>query len=284
MAQIPKLYYPSNLLFGSSSMMPALNCARTLVWTAGLLPGPFLWRSGAPPSEEASHLLVSFRSPGPLLRLLSGPIRTLTGGSQPVKSHLSAVRTGLETPYTLLPFLQHTLYQPGLHFIPNEECLHATLCPCMGTAVASAEVDTAAAGSQLPCVGEGVELKGACGGRQSAARCDQKGVTTAAEATYSSHEVYQQTRSGVQKGLAKGDSMFISVHRLSRVLQLTLAVIKPDAVAHPLILENLHEKILENNFIIIRRKDIIWKKEHSEMFYAEHSGSGIHIIISNKYI
>ncbi|KAJ0060845.1 hypothetical protein NL108_001697, partial [Boleophthalmus pectinirostris] len=34
----------------------------------------------------------------------------------------------------------------------------------------------------------------------------------------------------------------------------------------------LHEKILENNFIIVRRKDLIWKKENSEMFYAEHSG------------
>ncbi|KAJ0026905.1 hypothetical protein NQD34_017905 [Periophthalmus magnuspinnatus] len=66
--------------------------------------------------------------------------------------------------------------------------------------------------------------------------------------------------------------MFITVPRLSRVLQLTLAVIKPDAVAHPLILETLHEKILENNFIIVRRKDLIWKKENSEMFYAEHSG------------
>lgn len=86
------------------SMMPSPNCTGTLMWTAGLVTGPFLWRPGAPPSEEASHLLVSFRSPGPLLHLLSGPIRTLTGGSQPVKSHLSAVRTGLETPYTLLPF------------------------------------------------------------------------------------------------------------------------------------------------------------------------------------
>lgn len=66
--------------------------------------------------------------------------------------------------------------------------------------------------------------------------------------------------------------MFLTLSRLSKVLQLTLAVIKPDAVAHPLILEALHEKILINNFIIVRRKDLVWKKEHSEMFYAEHSG------------
>uniref|UniRef100_A0A8C6S6Y7 Nucleoside diphosphate kinase n=1 Tax=Neogobius melanostomus TaxID=47308 RepID=A0A8C6S6Y7_9GOBI len=66
--------------------------------------------------------------------------------------------------------------------------------------------------------------------------------------------------------------MFLTAFRLSKVLQLTLAVIKPDAVAHPLILEALHEKILENNFIIVRRKDLVWKKEQSETFYAEHSG------------
>uniref|UniRef100_A0AAV2K9J8 Secreted protein n=1 Tax=Knipowitschia caucasica TaxID=637954 RepID=A0AAV2K9J8_KNICA len=98
--------------------MPALNW-RTHVWTTGLVSCPFLWRPGAAPSEEASHLLVSFRSPGPLLCLLSGPIRTLTGGSQPVKSHLSAVRTGLETPYTLQQNLQHTLPSTSLHFTPN---------------------------------------------------------------------------------------------------------------------------------------------------------------------
>ncbi|XP_018590595.1 nucleoside diphosphate kinase 6 [Scleropages formosus] len=57
-----------------------------------------------------------------------------------------------------------------------------------------------------------------------------------------------------------------------RLLQLTLAIIKPDAVAHPLILEALHEKILENNFIIIRSKELQWQKQDSERFYAEHSG------------
>lgn len=66
--------------------------------------------------------------------------------------------------------------------------------------------------------------------------------------------------------------MFLTVSRLSKVLQLTLAVIKPDAVAHPLILEALHEKILDNNFIIVRRKELVWKKKHSELFYSEHSG------------
>ncbi|XP_026858799.2 nucleoside diphosphate kinase 6 [Electrophorus electricus] len=60
--------------------------------------------------------------------------------------------------------------------------------------------------------------------------------------------------------------------RCERVLQLTLAVIKPDAVAHPLILETLHQKILENNFIVVRKKDLWWRRKDSESFYAEHSG------------
>lgn len=59
--------------------------------------------------------------------------------------------------------------------------------------------------------------------------------------------------------------------RCAKALQLTLAVIKPDAVAHPLILEALHEKIVEN-FIIIRKKDLMWRREDSERFYAEHAG------------
>ncbi|KAK1795921.1 hypothetical protein P4O66_009035 [Electrophorus voltai] len=66
--------------------------------------------------------------------------------------------------------------------------------------------------------------------------------------------------------------MTMTTLRCERVLQLTLAVIKPDAVAHPLILETLHQKILENNFIVVRKKDLWWRRKDSESFYAEHSG------------
>ncbi|KAM9435856.1 nucleoside diphosphate kinase 6 [Clarias gariepinus] len=66
--------------------------------------------------------------------------------------------------------------------------------------------------------------------------------------------------------------MSLSRLRCAKVLQLTLAIVKPDAVAHPLMLEALHQKILENNFVIIRRKDLIWRTCDSERFYAEHKG------------
>ncbi|XP_061889824.1 nucleoside diphosphate kinase 6 isoform X1 [Entelurus aequoreus] len=66
--------------------------------------------------------------------------------------------------------------------------------------------------------------------------------------------------------------MLLNQCRLSKALQLTLAVIKPDAVAHPLIMEALHQSILDNNFVIVRRKDLVWRRADSERFYAEHSG------------
>ncbi|KAM9338862.1 nucleoside diphosphate kinase 6 [Symphorus nematophorus] len=66
--------------------------------------------------------------------------------------------------------------------------------------------------------------------------------------------------------------MLLTAGRLSKVLQLTLAVIKPDAVAHPVMLEALHQRILENNFVIVRCKDLVWRRQDSERFYAEHSG------------
>ncbi|XP_066533661.1 nucleoside diphosphate kinase 6 [Hoplias malabaricus] len=66
--------------------------------------------------------------------------------------------------------------------------------------------------------------------------------------------------------------MVVKTLRCARVLQLTLAVIKPDAVAHPLIVEALHQNILENNFVIVRKKDLMWKRSDSEKFYAEHEG------------
>ncbi|XP_041832584.1 nucleoside diphosphate kinase 6 [Melanotaenia boesemani] len=65
--------------------------------------------------------------------------------------------------------------------------------------------------------------------------------------------------------------MLLTTCRLTRALQLTLAVIKPDAVAHPLMLEALHQKILDNNFVIVRWKDLLWRRQDSEKFYAEHA-------------
>ncbi|XP_062407215.1 nucleoside diphosphate kinase 6 isoform X2 [Sardina pilchardus] len=60
--------------------------------------------------------------------------------------------------------------------------------------------------------------------------------------------------------------------RCGKALQLTLAVIKPDAMAHPLMMEALHQKILEHKFSIVKSKDLVWQRQDSEKFYAEHEG------------
>lgn len=35
----------------------------------------------------------------------------------------------------------------------------------------------------------------------------------------------------------------------------------------------LHQKILEHKFIIVKSKDLVWQREDSERFYAEHKGT-----------
>ncbi|KAM8759340.1 nucleoside diphosphate kinase 6 isoform 4-T7 [Rhynchonycteris naso] len=63
-----------------------------------------------------------------------------------------------------------------------------------------------------------------------------------------------------------------SVLRSPQALQLTLALIKPDAVAHPLILEAVHQQILTNKFLIVRMRELVWRKEDCRRFYQEHEG------------
>lgn len=63
-----------------------------------------------------------------------------------------------------------------------------------------------------------------------------------------------------------------SILRSPQTLQLTLALIKPDAVAHPLILEAVHQQILSNKFLIVRMRELLWKPEDCRRFYREHEG------------
>ncbi|XP_014440364.1 nucleoside diphosphate kinase 6 isoform X2 [Tupaia chinensis] len=63
-----------------------------------------------------------------------------------------------------------------------------------------------------------------------------------------------------------------SILRSPQALQLTLALIKPDAVAHPLILEAVHQQILSNKFLIVRVRELLWRKEDCRRFYQEHEG------------
>lgn len=62
------------------------------------------------------------------------------------------------------------------------------------------------------------------------------------------------------------------ISRSPQALQLTLALIKPDAVAHPLILEAVHQQILRNRLLIVRRRELVWRRDDCRRFYQEHEG------------
>nr|KAF6335555.1 NME/NM23 nucleoside diphosphate kinase 6 [Pipistrellus kuhlii] len=63
-----------------------------------------------------------------------------------------------------------------------------------------------------------------------------------------------------------------SAWRSPQALQLTLALVKPDAVAHPLILEAVHQQILSSQLLIVRRRELVWRREDCRRFYQEHEG------------
>ncbi|XP_033110331.1 nucleoside diphosphate kinase 6-like [Anneissia japonica] len=55
-------------------------------------------------------------------------------------------------------------------------------------------------------------------------------------------------------------------------LELTLAVIKPDIVAHPHRHYAIKDIILSNNFYFIRSKVLKWNRDRAQEFYREHKG------------
>ncbi|XP_072003720.1 nucleoside diphosphate kinase 6 [Engystomops pustulosus] len=66
--------------------------------------------------------------------------------------------------------------------------------------------------------------------------------------------------------------MIMSPLRWTRSLQLTLAIIKPDAVAHPIISDAVHQRILDNKFLIVRSRELQWRAKDCQHFYEEHAG------------
>ena len=53
-------------------------------------------------------------------------------------------------------------------------------------------------------------------------------------------------------------------------LQLTFAIIKPHAVKNPYALQQIHQILAENNFEIIKRKQMSLTYDLACEFYAEH--------------
>ncbi|XP_076440400.1 nucleoside diphosphate kinase 6-like [Babylonia areolata] len=57
-----------------------------------------------------------------------------------------------------------------------------------------------------------------------------------------------------------------------RTLQLTLAILKPDVVAHPHIVQEIRSMILKNGFYFVKSKHMHMTRARAEDFYEEHKG------------
>ncbi|XP_064486507.1 nucleoside diphosphate kinase 6-like [Ornithodoros turicata] len=57
---------------------------------------------------------------------------------------------------------------------------------------------------------------------------------------------------------------------LTRQLQLTLAILKPDVCKVPIKLEAVRQLILDHDFTFVKTKVACYTREQMEMFYAEH--------------
>ncbi|XP_069160962.1 nucleoside diphosphate kinase 6 isoform X2 [Procambarus clarkii] len=53
-------------------------------------------------------------------------------------------------------------------------------------------------------------------------------------------------------------------------LQLTVALIKPDVTRVPHILQGIRNRIIQEEFLVVRHKEIRLRKQETENFYAEH--------------
>ena len=59
-------------------------------------------------------------------------------------------------------------------------------------------------------------------------------------------------------------------------LSLTLAVLKPDLVLHPMHLSAVRRAIVESKFWVVRSSLVTLTKEQAGAFYAEHEGKFFH--------
>ena len=59
-------------------------------------------------------------------------------------------------------------------------------------------------------------------------------------------------------------------------LSLTLAVLKPDLVLHPMHLAAVRRSIVESKFWVVRSSLLTLTKEQAGAFYAEHEGKFFH--------
>ncbi|XP_068227192.1 nucleoside diphosphate kinase 6-like isoform X2 [Palaemon carinicauda] len=55
-------------------------------------------------------------------------------------------------------------------------------------------------------------------------------------------------------------------------LQLTLALFKPDVTRVPYVLKAIQQRIIEEDFLVVRHREVRLLRDRTEKFYAEHRG------------
>lgn len=60
--------------------------------------------------------------------------------------------------------------------------------------------------------------------------------------------------------------------RVRQSLQLTLALLKPDVIANPIVATEIKESILRNGFLFVQSRYLRLNREKAEEFYHEHKG------------
>ncbi|XP_031549202.1 nucleoside diphosphate kinase 6-like [Actinia tenebrosa] len=58
----------------------------------------------------------------------------------------------------------------------------------------------------------------------------------------------------------------------SRKVQLTLALLKPDIMLHPVRVKTVKDIIIDTGFNVVQSRVLCWTRKEAEKFYAEHEG------------
>nr|CAG4637480.1 EOG090X0HUX [Ceriodaphnia reticulata] len=63
---------------------------------------------------------------------------------------------------------------------------------------------------------------------------------------------------------------------MQNILQLTLAILKPDVVKVPFVLQEIRHRILASGFYVVQSRVLNLTQQQAESFYSEHSGRFFH--------
>ena len=63
---------------------------------------------------------------------------------------------------------------------------------------------------------------------------------------------------------------------MNNKLKLTLAILKPDVVKVPFVLQQIRQIMLNQGFYVVRFRELNFSREDARLFYLEHEGRFFH--------